>query len=74
MRLQDYIDQIELGAWSLSGRYYAMDREHWDRVKRAYDVMTQDDQRWSFVIEVLQDHMQKKSARVRHPNRIAPEQ
>jgi 2,3-bisphosphoglycerate-independent phosphoglycerate mutase len=28
---------------TLSGRYYAMDRDHrWDRVKQAYDVMTQD--------------------------------
>ena len=42
--IQDYIDRIGVGRIvTLSGRYYAMDRDHrWDRVKRAYDVMTQD--------------------------------
>ncbi|NDJ22668.1 2,3-bisphosphoglycerate-independent phosphoglycerate mutase [Nostoc sp. B(2019)] len=42
--LQDYIDRTGIGRIvTLSGRYYAMDRDHrWDRVKRAYDVMTQD--------------------------------
>jgi len=47
---------------TLSGRYYAMDRDRrWDRVKRAYDVMTQDgpgDGR--SVIEVLQDSYAEK--------------
>lgn len=42
--LQEYIDRLGVGRIvTLSGRYYAMDRDHrWDRVKRAYDVMTQD--------------------------------
>jgi 2,3-bisphosphoglycerate-independent phosphoglycerate mutase len=42
--LQEYIDRVGVGRIvTLSGRYYAMDRDHrWDRVKRAYDVMTQD--------------------------------
>ncbi len=42
--IQDYIDRIGVGRIvTLSGRYYAMDRDHrWDRVKRAYDVITQD--------------------------------
>ncbi|AVZ30199.1 2,3-bisphosphoglycerate-independent phosphoglycerate mutase [Nodularia spumigena UHCC 0039] len=42
--LQGQIDQKGIGRIvTLSGRYYAMDRDHrWDRVKRAYDVMTQD--------------------------------
>ncbi|MBH8555739.1 2,3-bisphosphoglycerate-independent phosphoglycerate mutase [Nostocaceae cyanobacterium CENA357] len=42
--LQDYIKNIGIGRIAtLSGRYYAMDRDHrWDRVKRAYDVITQD--------------------------------
>ncbi|WP_017651228.1 2,3-bisphosphoglycerate-independent phosphoglycerate mutase [Fortiea contorta] len=42
--LQDYLDRIGIGRIAtISGRYYAMDRDHrWDRVKRAYDVMTQD--------------------------------
>ncbi len=44
-QLQEYIDRIGIGQIvTLSGRYYAMDRDHrWDRVKRAYDVMTQDE-------------------------------
>lgn len=43
-QLQDYIDRIGVGRIvTISGRYYAMDRDRrWDRVKRAYDVMTQD--------------------------------
>jgi 2,3-bisphosphoglycerate-independent phosphoglycerate mutase len=42
--LQDQIDEKGIGRIvTLSGRYYGMDRDHrWDRVKRAYDVMTQD--------------------------------
>ncbi|MEA5579722.1 2,3-bisphosphoglycerate-independent phosphoglycerate mutase [Nodularia harveyana UHCC-0300] len=42
--LQDQIDQKGIGRIvSLSGRYYAMDRDNrWDRVQRAYNVMTQD--------------------------------
>ncbi len=42
--IQDYIDKIGVGCIAtLSGRYYAMDRDRrWDRVKKAYDVMTQD--------------------------------
>ncbi|MBW4643381.1 MAG: 2,3-bisphosphoglycerate-independent phosphoglycerate mutase [Goleter apudmare HA4340-LM2] len=44
--LQDYLDSIGIGQIAtLSGRYYAMDRDHrWDRVKRAYDVITEDGQ------------------------------
>jgi 2,3-bisphosphoglycerate-independent phosphoglycerate mutase len=42
--IQDYIDRRGIGRIAtLSGRYYAMDRDkRWDRVKRAYDVMTID--------------------------------
>ncbi|KAF3886185.1 MULTISPECIES: 2,3-bisphosphoglycerate-independent phosphoglycerate mutase [Nostocales] len=42
-QIQDYIDRIGVGRIvTVSGRYYAMDRDRrWDRVKRAYDVMTQ---------------------------------
>jgi 2,3-bisphosphoglycerate-independent phosphoglycerate mutase len=44
-QLQDYIDRIGIGQIvTLSGRYYAMDRDRrWERVQRTYDVMTQDD-------------------------------
>lgn len=43
--LQDYIDRVEIGQIvTVSGRYYAMDRDRrWDRVQRAYHVMTQED-------------------------------
>ena len=43
-KIQNYIDTIGVGRIvTLSGRYYAMDRDRrWDRVKKAYDVMTQD--------------------------------
>ncbi|HEY9621367.1 MAG TPA: 2,3-bisphosphoglycerate-independent phosphoglycerate mutase [Crinalium sp.] len=43
-KIQDYIDTHGVGkVVTLSGRYYAMDRDRrWDRVQKAYDVMTQD--------------------------------
>ena len=43
-KIQDHIEKIGVGRIvTLSGRYYAMDRDRrWDRVKKAYDVMTQD--------------------------------
>lgn len=43
-QIQNHIDQIGLGSIvTISGRYYAMDRDRrWDRVKQAYDIMTQD--------------------------------
>lgn len=42
--LQDFVDKTGVGRIvTLSGRYYSMDRDHrWDRIKMAYDVMTQD--------------------------------
>ncbi|MBD2022148.1 2,3-bisphosphoglycerate-independent phosphoglycerate mutase [Leptolyngbya sp. FACHB-36] len=42
--IQDYIDRVGVGRIvTLGGRYYSMDRDRrWDRVKLAYDVMTQD--------------------------------
>ncbi len=43
-KIQDHIDRIGVGRIvTISGRYYAMDRDkRWDRVKLAYDLMTQD--------------------------------
>ncbi|MGK7903721.1 MAG: 2,3-bisphosphoglycerate-independent phosphoglycerate mutase [Hormoscilla sp.] len=43
-RLQDYIEKIGVGRIvTLSGRYYAMDRDkRWDRIQKAYDLMTTD--------------------------------
>lgn len=42
--IQDHINHIGMGRIAtISGRYYAMDRDRrWDRVKKAYDVLTQD--------------------------------
>jgi 2,3-bisphosphoglycerate-independent phosphoglycerate mutase len=42
--LQDFIQTNHFGRIvTLSGRYYAMDRDHrWDRVEKVYRVMTQD--------------------------------
>jgi len=50
---QQYIDQIEqLGAGriaSISGRYYAMDRDQrWDRVELAYRMLTQSDTEYHY--------------------------
>jgi 2,3-bisphosphoglycerate-independent phosphoglycerate mutase len=41
-QIQDYVDRVELGRLvTLSGRYYAMDRDNrWDRVEKAYRVLT----------------------------------
>ncbi|MBW4575638.1 MAG: 2,3-bisphosphoglycerate-independent phosphoglycerate mutase [Aphanothece sp. CMT-3BRIN-NPC111] len=43
-KIQDHIDLINVGRIvTISGRYYAMDRDHkWDRVKLAYDAIAQD--------------------------------
>ena len=43
-KIQDAINRVGVGRIvSISGRYFAMDRDRrWDRIKRAYDVMTQD--------------------------------
>jgi 2,3-bisphosphoglycerate-independent phosphoglycerate mutase len=44
-KIQAHIDKIGVGRIvTLSGRYFAMDRDRrWDRVKKAYDVMTVDE-------------------------------
>ncbi len=45
--LEDYIQQIGHGTIaSVHGRYYAMDRDkNWDRIRKAYDVLTEADGR-----------------------------
>ncbi|QZZ23327.1 2,3-bisphosphoglycerate-independent phosphoglycerate mutase [Leptothermofonsia sichuanensis E412] len=56
-RIQDHIDAIGVGKIvTISGRYYSMDRDRrWDRVKLAYDRMTQDGEGdGRSVFEVLQ--------------------
>ena len=75
-KIQDHIDKIGVGRiTTLSGRYYAMDRDkRWDRVKQAYDVMTQDgsgDGR--AVIEVLKASYESDiTDEFVQPTRIAP--
>ncbi|MEO9127355.1 MAG: 2,3-bisphosphoglycerate-independent phosphoglycerate mutase, partial [Microcoleus sp.] len=41
-KIESYIEQVGVGRIvTISGRYYAMDRDkRWDRVRRAYEVMT----------------------------------
>jgi 2,3-bisphosphoglycerate-independent phosphoglycerate mutase len=74
--LQNYIDRIGVGRIAtLSGRYYAMDRDRrWDRVKRAYDIMTQDgalDGRSS--VEVIEaSYLEGVNDEFILPTRIAP--
>ncbi|MBD2259216.1 2,3-bisphosphoglycerate-independent phosphoglycerate mutase [Pseudanabaena sp. FACHB-2040] len=43
-KLQDHLDQTGFGRIvTLSGRYYAMDRDHrWDRVEKVYRIMVED--------------------------------
>jgi 2,3-bisphosphoglycerate-independent phosphoglycerate mutase len=43
-KLQDHIEKSGVGRIvTLSGRYYAMDRDRrWDRVQKAYEIMTKD--------------------------------
>ncbi|PZV12468.1 MAG: 2,3-bisphosphoglycerate-independent phosphoglycerate mutase [Leptolyngbya sp.] len=56
-QIVDYIDTAGVGRIvTLSGRYYAMDRDHrWDRVEKAYRVMTEDgDGDGRSVLEVMQ--------------------
>ncbi|MBE9044147.1 2,3-bisphosphoglycerate-independent phosphoglycerate mutase [Pleurocapsales cyanobacterium LEGE 10410] len=44
-KIQEFIDRSGIGRIvTISGRYYAMDRDRrWDRVQKAYDIMTQND-------------------------------
>ncbi|ERT07600.1 2,3-bisphosphoglycerate-independent phosphoglycerate mutase [Lyngbya aestuarii BL J] len=56
-QIQDHIDQIGLGQIvTLSGRYYAMDRDNrWDRIQKAYLNMTVDGEGTDLsAVEVLQ--------------------
>jgi 2,3-bisphosphoglycerate-independent phosphoglycerate mutase len=75
-KITEHIDKIGLGRIvTLSGRYFAMDRDRrWDRVKLAYDVMTQNgvgDGRSA--LEVLEDfYSQDKTDEFIPPTRIAP--
>ncbi len=72
----EYIDRIGIGRIvTLSGRYYTMDRDRrWDRVQKAYDVMTQDgDGDGRSALEVLEaSYAQEVMDEFIIPTRIAP--
>ena len=74
--LHEQIDQKGIGRIvTLSGRYYAMDRDNrWDRIQRAYDVMTQDaDIDPRSAVEVLAaSYAQEVTDEFISPVRIAP--
>jgi 2,3-bisphosphoglycerate-independent phosphoglycerate mutase len=75
-QIQKYIDSIGIGRIvTLSGRYYAMDRDRrWDRVKRAYDMMTQDGEgNGQSAVEALQaSYAQGVKDEFVIPTRLAP--
>ncbi len=75
-RLQDYIDQVGIGRIvTLSGRYYAMDRDHrWERTRQTYEIITQDEPNKGLsAIEVLADAYQEGiTDEFLPPTRIAP--
>lgn len=75
-QLQQQIEHLGVGQIvTLSGRYYAMDRDHrWDRIERTYQVMTQN-QPWveRDAIEVLADaYAQEITDEFLPPTRLAP--
>jgi 2,3-bisphosphoglycerate-independent phosphoglycerate mutase len=75
-KLESYIKKIGLGRIvTLSGRYYAMDRDRrWDRVKKAYDIITLDgigDSRST--VEVIKDFYSRNiTDEFILPTRLAP--
>jgi 2,3-bisphosphoglycerate-independent phosphoglycerate mutase len=75
-KIQDYVAKVEVGRIStLSGRYYAMDRDHrWDRVQKVYDLMTQDGEgEGRSALEILQaSYEEKVGDEFVVPTRIAP--
>ena len=75
-RIEDHIEKLGIGRIAtVSGRYYAMDRDRrWDRVKLAYDVITQyGDGDGRSALELLKDfYSQDKTDEFIPPTRIAP--
>ncbi|WP_267383878.1 2,3-bisphosphoglycerate-independent phosphoglycerate mutase [Cyanobacterium sp. uoEpiScrs1] len=75
-KLESHIDKIGLGRIvTLSGRYYAMDRDRrWDRIKKAYDILTIDSMGDSLsTIEVIKDSYSRGvTDEFILPTRIAP--
>ncbi len=75
-KIQEAIEKVGVGRIvTISGRYYAMDRDRrWDRVKLAYDIMTQDRQiNGLCATEVLESsYAQDITDEFIIPTRIAP--
>jgi 2,3-bisphosphoglycerate-independent phosphoglycerate mutase len=75
-RLEDYINRVGVGQIvTLSGRYYAMDRDkRWDRVQKAYKVMTDNEVTDArSVIDILKDsYAREVTDEFILPVRIAP--
>ncbi len=75
-KIQEYLDKIGIGRIvTVSGRYYAMDRDRrWERVQKAYEVMTQNGAGKSGSIsEILkQFYAQDLTDEFIPPTRIAP--
>lgn len=74
--IQDFIEQHGVGRIvTLSGRYYAMDRDHrWDRVRKAYDVMVNDgDGDGRSAVEIMQAaYSAEITDEFMEPVRVAP--
>ena len=74
--IQKYTEKTGVGRIvTISGRYYAMDRDRrWDRIKKAYDVMTQDSlMQPLYATEVLQNfYNEELTDEFIPPTRIAP--
>jgi 2,3-bisphosphoglycerate-independent phosphoglycerate mutase len=75
-KIQNHIEKLGIGRIvTISGRYYAMDRDkRWDRVQRAYEVMTENHlETHQSALEVLQDSYESGiTDEFVMPTRIAP--
>ncbi|NEP09936.1 MAG: 2,3-bisphosphoglycerate-independent phosphoglycerate mutase [Symploca sp. SIO2C1] len=75
-KIQDHMDKIGVGRIvTISGRYYAMDRDRrWDRIHRAYEVMTEDGSGQGLsAVEVLKASYEEEiTDEFILPTRIAP--
>ena len=74
-KVQKYIDAIGIGQIvTISGRYYAMDRDRrWDRVQKAYDVITSNGRSGGTALEVIQaSYAQNITDEFIMPTRVAP--
>jgi len=75
-KIDHYIDHFGVGRIvTLSGRYYAMDRDRrWDRIQKVYDVMTQDGEgSGQSAVEILKESYENETTdEFIEPVRIAP--